>query len=45
MTHFKLNIWMNKEIFIYDLETYPNFFLAVFKSIKTGEYQYYEISD
>ena len=36
---------MNKEIFIYDLETYPNFFLAVFKSIKTGEYQYYEISD
>lgn len=36
---------MNKEIFIYDLETYPNFFLAVFKSIKSGEYQYYEISD
>jgi hypothetical protein len=36
---------MNKEIFIYDLETYPNFFLSVFKSIKTGEYHYYEISD
>lgn len=36
---------MNKDIFIFDLETFPNFFLAVFKSIKTNEYYYFEISD
>jgi len=34
-----------KELFIYDLETYPNFFLGVFKNIRTGEYHYFEISD
>jgi len=36
---------MSKKLFIWDLETYPNFFLAVFKSITTGEYHYFEISD
>ena len=34
-----------KQIFVYDLETFPNFFLAVFKSIKTGKFYYFEISD
>jgi len=34
-----------KELFIFDLETYPNFFLATFKSIKTNEYYEFEISD
>lgn len=36
---------MNKDIFIYDLETYPNFFLAVFKNKTTNEYHTFEISD
>lgn len=36
---------MNKQLNIYDLETYPNFFLAVFKCIVTGNYRYFEISD
>lgn len=32
-------------VFIYDLETYPNFFLASFKCIKTNNYYEFEISD
>lgn len=36
---------MNKNLYIYDLEVMPNFFLAVFKNIVTGEYHYFEISD
>ncbi len=36
---------MEKKLFIFDLETYPNFFLAVFKCIITGKYSYFEISD
>lgn len=36
---------VEKELFIYDLETYPNMFLAMFKSIKTGTFYYFEISD
>lgn len=36
---------MNKQLFIWDLETYPNFFLAVFKNIVTKDYHYFEISD
>lgn len=36
---------MDKQLNIYDLETYPNFFLAVFKCIITGKYNYFEISD
>jgi len=36
---------MNKQLFIYDEETYPNFFLIVFKNIVTKEYHYFEISD
>ena len=36
---------MNKQLFVFDLETYPNFFLAVFKNIVTKEYNYFEISD
>ena len=36
---------MNKNLYVYDLETMPNFFLAVFKSITTGKYHYFEISD
>jgi hypothetical protein len=36
---------MNKRLHIHDLETYPNFFLAVFKCIITGDYHYFEISD
>lgn len=36
---------MDKKLFIWDLETFPNFFLAVFKCIITGEYHYFEISD
>lgn len=36
---------MNKQLNIYDLETFPNFFLAVFKCIVTKEYHYFEISD
>ena len=36
---------MNKQLFIWDLETYPNFFLAVFKCIVTDKYHYFEISD
>lgn len=34
-----------KEIYVYDLETYPNFFLAVFKHITTKEITQFEISD
>lgn len=36
---------MKKLHCVYDLETYPNFFLAVFKDIKTGLFSYFEISD
>ena len=36
---------MNKNLYVYDLETMPNFFLAVFKCIVTGDYRYFEISD
>ena len=36
---------MNKQLFIWDLETYPNFFLAVFKNIVTKDYHYFEISN
>ena len=36
---------MTKNLFIWDIETYPNFFLAVFKCIVTGNYHYFEISD
>jgi hypothetical protein len=36
---------MEKKLFIFDLETYPNFFLAVFKCIVTERYHYFEISD
>lgn len=32
-------------IYIYDLETYPNFFLASFKDIKSGKIYHFEISD
>lgn len=32
-------------MYIYDLETYVNFFLASFKCIKTGKYYEFEISD
>ncbi len=32
-------------IYVYDLETYPNFFLASFKDIDSGEYIDFEISD
>lgn len=31
--------------YIYDLETYPNFFLASFKCLKTNKYIEFEISD
>lgn len=31
-------------VYIYDLETYPNFFLASFKCIKTNSYYEFEIS-
>lgn len=34
-----------KEVYVYDLETYPNMFLAVFKNINTGEFKVFEISD
>ena len=34
-----------KKLYVFDLETYPNFFLAVFKCIITGKYNYFEISD
>lgn len=36
---------MKKKLYIYDLETYPNFFLASFKNVKTNEYINFEISD
>ena len=36
---------MAKELFIWDLETYPNMFLAMFKSTTTGVYTSFEISD
>jgi len=36
---------MNKQLYVFDLETFPNFFLAVFKCIITGSYHYFEISD
>ena len=36
---------MTKNLFIWDIETYPNFFLAVFKCIITEKYHYFEISD
>ena len=39
------NIEKKNNIFIYDLETYPNMFLACFKDIKTLKYITYEISD
>ena len=31
-------------VYIYDLETYPNFFLASFKCINTNKYWEFEIS-
>lgn len=34
-----MNLW------VYDLETYPNFFLACFYNVKTKEWRIYEISD
>lgn len=34
-----------KMICIYDLETYPNFFLATFKPVNSDEYYEFEISD
>jgi len=36
---------MNKELWIWDLETYPNFFLATFKNKITGKWFEFEISD
>lgn len=36
---------MKKNIYVYDLETYPNFFLYSFKDIVTGEIIHFEISD
>ena len=35
---------MKKAIYIYDLETYPNFFLYSFKDIQTGIVRHFEIS-
>lgn len=35
---------MNKKVYIYDLESYPNFFLAMFKEKITGKYIWFEIS-
>lgn len=32
-------------IYIYDLETFPNFFLASFKDIETKQVYHFEISD
>lgn len=32
-------------IYVYDLETYPNFFLASFKCLKTGKFYEFEISE
>jgi len=34
-----------RKLYIYDLETYPNFFLATFKNVDTGEFYRFEISD
>lgn len=36
---------MKKDIYVYDLETYPNFFLYSFKSLTTGKVIHFEISD
>lgn len=36
---------MKKEFFVYDEETYPNFFLITFKNKDTGEWFEFEISD
>lgn len=36
---------MEKEVFIFDLETFPNYFLAVFKSVSNKKLYYFEISD
>lgn len=34
-----------RNLYIYDLETYPNFFLATFKNVDTGKWYEFEISD
>lgn len=36
---------MNKEVFVFDLETFPNYFLAAFKSVKDQKQYSFEISD
>jgi len=35
----------NKKKYVWDIETYPNFFLAVFKVVNSNEWLYFEISD
>ena len=35
----------NSELYIYDLETYPNFFLATFYNVYTNKWLEFEISD
>lgn len=34
-----------KQLYVYDLETYPNFFLATFKNVQTKEWKEFEISN
>lgn len=34
-----------KNLYFYDLETYPNFFLATFKNVYSGNFYEFEISD
>jgi len=35
----------NKEILVFDIESYPNYFLLAFKSISTGKMIFFELTD
>lgn len=35
---------MDKKVYIYDIESFPNFFLAMFKEKESGKYIWFEIS-
>lgn len=35
----------NKTCFVYDVETFPNFFSVTVKNTESGNHKFYEISD
>lgn len=37
--------YMDGDVFVFDIESYPNYFLAAFKNVKTGKYVLFEDSE